>query len=331
MDEIKDLTCPICGEPTSIWYGNARKDKLCRKHAAQLKEGLIIMNSNGNFIDVKSKKVLDKNFSEEKISNNNIKTTEIPKNNAENSSCVVCGEDSSGKPQCKNCYGETRDFMSNLNKNSTVRQLRDYYYNLKERIYIIESIEETKKNCNKLIAIAIEAMNSHEDRSLIDRVYIDVENLIKQKQKLKKAVTEKFAEEQKEKDENKVKVNTAQDGHNVDSDMEVRIDDVLYTSFIIHAYGVSVDEIIEKRKKCDWFIPIINGKGIYIEYWGMKTPKYLAERKEKEELYQKHNIPYISIEADDPKMDSSTFKSNLKREIIRLANEHYGYVPNWLS
>ena len=112
--------------------------------------------------------------------------------------------------------------------------------------------------------------------------------------------------------------------------MEVRIDDVLYTSFIFHAYGKSIPEIMEKRKKCDWFIPIVNGKGIYIEYWGMKTAKYLAERKEKEELYQKHGIPYIGIEADDPKKDTLTFADNLKRQIISLAKKHYHFVPNWL-
>lgn len=324
--ENNEMKCPICGEPTNVYMGKARKDKLCKKHGMKKNSGEIDINDEGFFIDVATGKILNP---PPKATKKVEKSTQEAKNSTDELTCIICGEPSNGKPQCKNCYNETRDFMSNLNKNSTIRQLRDYYYNLKERIYIIESLEETKKNCNKLIAIAIEDLNSHNDESLIDRVYIDVENLIKQKQKLKR--TEKFAEEQKEKDENKVKVNTAQDGHNVDSDMEVRIDDILYTSLIIHAYGISIDGILEKRKKCDWFIPIINGKGIYIEYWGMKTPKYLAERKEKEELYQKYNIPYISIEADDPKMDSATFTSNLRREIKKLANEHYHYVPEWLK
>ena len=34
--------CPICGKPTSVWYGNARKDGLCREHAQMLKEGNLI-------------------------------------------------------------------------------------------------------------------------------------------------------------------------------------------------------------------------------------------------------------------------------------------------
>ncbi|MBE5732716.1 MAG: hypothetical protein E7353_06745 [Clostridiales bacterium] len=111
--------------------------------------------------------------------------------------------------------------------------------------------------------------------------------------------------------------------------MEVKIDDILYNAFILHCYGKSIDEIVEKRKKCDWFIPIANGKGIYIEYWGMKTQKYLEERKEKEELYNKYNIPYISIEQDDPKHDTQTFKSNLLRELKTKAIEHFGFMPEW--
>ena len=139
----------------------------------------------------------------------------------------------------------------------------------------------------------------------------------------------KYEEERKEKDETKSRVNTAFDGHIVDSDMEARIDDALYDSCILHCYGKSISEIIEKRKKCDWFIPIVNNKGIYIEYWGMKTKKYLEERAEKEELYQKYNIPYIGIEADDPKQDTQTFRTNLIRDITKLAIKYYGFMPEW--
>ena len=253
-----------------------------------------------------------------------------PKNVEEPNSydiCIICGKSSNGKPQCKNCYNETKSHMDSLDKNSSVRKLRDYYYNLKERILIIKSLEETQNQCNKLIAIAMVEQNINDDTSLMDRVYKDTETLIKGKQP--PVQNSALEEERKEKDEHKSKINTAQDGHNVDSDMEVRIDDVLYNSFILHCYGKSIDEITEKRKKCDWFIPIANGKGIYIEYWGMKTPKYLEERKEKEELYKKYNIPYISIEQDDPKQDTQTFKSNLIRELTSLAMDRFGFMPEW--
>lgn len=311
-DEI--LVCPICGEPTRIYMGNARKDRLCGKHADMLKAGELILNENGKY-SFKSGK-------EKSVAANNGNTK-----NGGGLTCIICGEHSDGKPQCKKCYYETKDFMGVLDKNSTIRKTRDYYYNLKERILIIKSLEETKKQCNKLIAIAMVAEQYNDDTSLMDRVYKDVEILIKGKQAPQ--ANDRFEEERKEKDESKSRINTAEDGHNVDSEMEVKIDDILYNARIIHSYGKSIEEITEKRKKCDWFIPITANEGIYIEYWGMKTPKYLEERREKEELYKKYNIPYISIEQDDPKKDTQTFKSNLVREITMLAEKYYKFMPKW--
>ena len=45
MSHDKHL-CPICGNPTSVWYGNARKDGLCREHAQMLKEGKLVQCSD---------------------------------------------------------------------------------------------------------------------------------------------------------------------------------------------------------------------------------------------------------------------------------------------
>ena len=294
------LICPICGEPTRIHYGNARKDRLCGKHADMLKAGELVLSDKGE---------------------------PVKKAKTNETTCIICGETSNGKPQCKNCYYESRDFMETFDKNNTVRKLRDHYYNLKERIFIIKTLEEAKKQCNRLIAIAMLAENIYDDTSLIDRVYKDAEMLLKGKQM--PTANNAHEEERKENDETKSKVNTAQDGHTVDSDMEVRIDDILYGARILHCYGKSIDEITEMRKKCDWFIPIINEEGIYIEYWGRRTKEYLKDRAEKEELYKKHNIPYIGIEADDPKKDTLTFKSNLIRDLTRLAEERYGFMPKW--
>jgi len=295
--------------------GNARKDRLCGEHADMLKAGEIELDASGRYRNKKTGELL--------VLPKKVKSVEETKETV----CIICGQPSNGKPQCKSCYYETRDFMQMLDKNSTVRKIRDYYYNLKERIIIIKSLSEAQKQCNKLIAIAMLAEELLDDASLIDRVYKDVEALLKGKQA--PLSNSQYEEERQEKDETKSKVNTAQDGHTVDSDMEVRIDDVLYNACILHCYGKSIEEFTEKRKKCDWFIPILNGQGIYIEYWGMKTPKYLAERKEKEELYRRYDIPYIGIEADDPKQDTMTFRSNLLRDIKKLAEERFGFMPMW--
>lgn len=315
-------TCVICGKPTGTFV-------FCREHQAEKEKGLIVKcNDCGTWHYADT--VCTNCGGGDDLTHNTAKRQnefELSFTEELKSTCIICGKKSYGKKQCRDCYDETRNHMDSLDKNSTVRKLRDYYYNLKERIIIINGLEEAKKQCNKLIAIAMTDQNINDDSSLMDRVYKDVETLIANKQPIIK--NEKYNEERKEKDESKSRINTAQDGHNVDSDMEVRIDDILYKSFILHSYGKSIDEIVEKRKKCDWFIPISNGKGIYIEYWGMDTPDYLRDRKEKEELYKKYNIPYIGIEKDDPKRDTQTFESNLLRELRALAIDKYGFMPEW--
>lgn len=164
--------------------------------------------------------------------------------------------------------------------------------------------------------------------SLKARVYQDVEKLIESKKKIP-VPSKEVEEERKEKDAEKERSHTTMDGHSVKSDMEVRIDDILYMNRIIHCYEKPIDEIAEKRKKCDWFIPITANKGIYIEYWGMDTPEYKKARAEKEELYRTNNIPYISIEKDEPKNDTQIFSSNLIRDITKLAKERYKFMPEW--
>lgn len=124
---------------------------------------------------------------------------------------------------------------------------------------------------------------------------------------------------------------TAIDGHKVKSSMEQLINDVLWNSSILHSYEPDIIEITSKNKKADWFIPIIGTgprQGIYIEYWGMTTQQYLKDRQEKEELYKTNNIPYIGIEKDMPK-DSSSLKTILIREISRLAEERFQFMPHW--
>ena len=112
--------------------------------------------------------------------------------------------------------------------------------------------------------------------------------------------------------------------------MEIKIDDVLYSSEIFHCCHKPITEITSHNKTSDWFIPIDSiNKGIYIEYWGMNTPKYIADKTEKIELYKKFNIPFIEIQKDEPKNNTQLFKANLIREITNKAIEYFGKMPQW--
>ena len=307
--------CVICGKPSGYF-------PLCKEHNTEKEDGKIIKCEEcktWHYIDQPCKcepKPVPKSLKKDD-QNPNIST----------SICVVCGEPSNGKPQCKSCYEETIDYIDTLNKSSDAHEFRDYYYNLKDRILIMKDIDVAQKNCNKLIAIALTNSKFCNDTALVDRVYKDVETLISKKKPLPE--DNKYKEERRENDEDKTKIHTAQDGHKLQSHMEMIIDDMLYNANILHCYEKTVDEIIEARKKCDWFIPILScNKGIYIEYWGKKTDQYMKDRAEKEKLYRKYNVPYIGIEKDDPR-ESQLFKSNLIREIRKLAIERYTFMPEW--
>ena len=80
--------CPICGEPTRVYMGNARKDRLCGKHADMLKSGELTVDEKGKFS----------------------LTKELPKNECTlDITCIICGEPSNGKHFCFKCYKEFKD------------------------------------------------------------------------------------------------------------------------------------------------------------------------------------------------------------------------------
>lgn len=311
-EQIK--TCPICGAPTRVYMGHARKDGLCGTHADMFKNGEIIQCEKCGSWHKAGQKC--------KCENSNT--------NTQTGVCIICGKQTQNAnfKQCQECFEESMDFCGSIDRSRNSHAFRDHYYNLRDSISIMKDISITRKNCNKLIALAILNSKINDDDSLKARVYQDVEKLIESKKKIP-VPSKEVEEERKEKDAEKERSHTTMDGHSVKSDMEVRIDDILYMNRIIHCYEKPIDEIAEKRKKCDWFIPITANKGIYIEYWGMDTPEYKKARAEKEELYRTNNIPYISIEKDEPKNDTQIFSSNLIRDITKLAKERYKFMPEW--
>lgn len=162
--------CVICGAPSGIY-------PLCRHHLEMKAAGDVVKCENcGTWYEISEG---CPNCNQDVIYLEDlIKERET----TERTECIICGNPTNGYPQCKNCYYETRDYMDSLDKNSTVRKMRDYYYNLKERIVIINGLEEAQEQCKKLIAIAITEDNINNDSSLLDRVYTDVEALLKKKE-----------------------------------------------------------------------------------------------------------------------------------------------------
>ena len=95
----ENSVCPICGNPTSTWYGNARKDGLCRFHAQQFKDGLIEQCPDCGKWHETGKQCECKN-----------RTTKQSENiNSNELTCIICGEPSNGKHFCKACYAKYKD------------------------------------------------------------------------------------------------------------------------------------------------------------------------------------------------------------------------------
>lgn len=139
---MTDLKCPICGKPTSTWYGNARKDGLCREHAQMLKEGKLIQCPDcGNF-HPKDEECHCKN--DDKLKKYRI-----------NKICLFCHKETeNGNLFCKDCYYKYKD------KNITVA-----IKNLKEFVVIDEYGNRDVKTANGMY------VRSQQEKIIYDELY----------------------------------------------------------------------------------------------------------------------------------------------------------------
>ncbi len=116
-----ELKCPICGEPTRVYMGNARKDRLCGKHADMLKaEELTKCEAcegwNGPGVKCKCKTA----------------TKEADKKSTSELACIICGEPSNGKHFCLKCYKEFKDHSVDIRiTNCRDTEIIDRYGNRK--------------------------------------------------------------------------------------------------------------------------------------------------------------------------------------------------------
>lgn len=102
------------------------------------------------------------------------------------------------------------------------------------------------------------------------------------------------------------------DGHIVCSSYELRVCNWLHKNNIPHEYE-PCGMFPESRIKADFL-----ANGFYIEVWGMCTATYSYERLRKLALYEKHNLPLISISARDFK--KRTWRQKL--EILKQDKEN---------
>lgn len=307
--------CPICGETTSSYMGNYRKDGLCKKHAQEFKNGKIIQCEKCNTWHDVNEKCTHKKDMPDIFEGKEL----IEYSNATNK-CFVCGAEAPYGKQCKECYCETLDFRDNIDKNRKAYELKEWFYNLKNSIYKMKNIIKIQSSCNKLIALAILCRDLHNDEYLIDRVYNDITEINKKltnNQTIENSLTN--YDDNKNETSGQVK---CVDGHWVENDLEREIDDILYSLRKVHIYAKKVNEITERCVKSDWFIPVLSDtKGIYIELWGMETEDYKKNKEEKIKLYEQEDLPLIQIYRKDVLSDKALLKDTLESDITKKEKE----------
>lgn len=150
----KEQKCPICGEPTVVYYGRANKNGLCMKHARQANAGEIIQCPNcgkwndknvvcdckkkeetkSSWVKIESPWTKKKQTTEEKTKELLIKQNEIIEENKTNDelTCIICGEPSNGKHFCYKCWNKYKDHAIDIRiTNCKETQILDNYGNKK--------------------------------------------------------------------------------------------------------------------------------------------------------------------------------------------------------
>ena len=117
-------TCPICGEPTRVYMGHARKDRLCGKHADELKAGKLEQCPDCNAWHATDKicncKTKNPPKEEKEIEDKNNELT-----------CIICGTPSNGKHFCVKCYHHYKDRSVDIRiTNCSTTKIMDEYGNL---------------------------------------------------------------------------------------------------------------------------------------------------------------------------------------------------------
>lgn len=314
----ENLVCPICGEPTNVYMGKARRDRLCRKHGSLANKGEIVQcedcgtwNNAGETCSCKKPKKIIK---------------ELPKEETSELTCIICGENSHNKEICKSCYYEILNKQEELDRNQKPWELKDYFYNLNSSIYRIKENKYAIGQIYKLFAIAWFVRDVYKDTQLSDIVATYASAILG---KRTERTEHKITEEKERSDKDTVAVtnpkNRASDGHICKSKGEVDIDNILYKYHICHAYGLKVKEIPSLQDRtvvADWFIPLHGTKGIYIEYWGMDKQDYQDNKEEKLALYEKYKdkVKLIQIEKNEIN-DSQTLETNLYQKLVELGWE----------
>ena len=310
------MICPICGDLTSSYMGNYRKDRLCKKHATDLKNGKLIQCDKCN----------QWHYIGEPCKCNRTKYTELPTDGFDK--CVACGTTTNGYAFCRKCFkkfGE-EELLDILN-NADIEKSSDK----EDTVNVVETISPLPQNNTPIIdeqnkTVVIDYNN----KSKCITCGKQTDGLLfcagcfhkyKNKELLFKITNCTSIELLEEDYEGRY---TCKDGHVVKSKSERDIDNYLFEHGISHAYerelpyGATEKDVLHP----DFYLPnyLGDGKHVYIEHWGYNENniQYTKTKKFKMPIYKKLGITLICTyeKTDMGKIDTVLDRKLNKKYII---------------
>lgn len=318
------MICPICGETTSSYMGHYRKDKLCKKHASEFKNGKLIQCA----------KCGEWHYVDKPCKCGKVIFTELPTEGF--NKCVSCGADTNGYAFCRKCF-----------KKYDEEELIDILNNAD--IVAVEDNVEADEDEEEIVTIPLHQKNVLVDTEQNKTVVIDFNNKskcitcgkqtdgllfctncyhkYKNKELLFKITNCTNIELLEEDYEGRY---TCKDGHVVKSKSERDIDNYLFEHGISHAYerelpyGATEKEVLHP----DFYLPnyLGDGKHVYIEHWGYNENniQYTKTKKFKMPIYKKLGITLIcTYEKTDMGKIDTVLDRKLNKKFINENQVNY--------
>ena len=319
---MEEKICPICGKPTRVYMGNARKDLLCGFHADMLKDGKILLKE-GEYLYTDSLSPVTKK-KEEKV--------EVEKKKEDSASiCPICGKPAKQGQICHDDYYEAKEMSVDLIKqNKDQRKLIVYYRNLRRNMYNMYGEEVIKENAIKLVAIALALKEGFHYDVLSSTVNEDIAKIMESHRKKKPNETAVA----KQMDEQGSQIFVSSDAHVLDSPGEQTIDEILFelqrdpallkkNIITYHIPHYDLEQVVERGMNADFYVgfPLKQINDFYIEYWGVKNDaKYEKNKQDKIALYKANGLPLLGIESDEVK-NLPVLRQRIKEFIIDQFNK----------
>lgn len=309
--------CPICGDTTSSYMGHYRKDRLCKKHATEYKNGELLW----------CEKCKQWHYDNQPCGCQTDRYTSLPSSGF--FTCVSCGSATNGYAFCYKCYKRyTEDEMLDILNRAQPgdRPAEEIHGAGSDRTDISEKLDDQSKcviidfnNKSKCITCG-KPTDGLLFCTACYRKYKDKELLFR--------ITNGTCVELLEEDyEGRY---TCKDGHIVKSKSERDIDNYLFEHGISHAYERELPYGATDRETLhpDFYLPnyLGDGKHVYIEHWGYNENniQYTKTKKFKMPIYRRLGITLIcTYEKTDMGKIDTVLDRKLNKAFIRENEINY--------